>query len=109
MLTQDTSVTIKVLYPQGMAIKAIARELGISKNTVKKYLKNSSQTQYAQRPKRPSKLDPFKPYLNQRIESAAPDWIPATVLFDEILAQGYTGKIRILCSYLSALKPQQIS
>lgn len=99
-------MTIKVLHQQGMGIKAIARKLGISKNTVKKYLKDSSEPQYSKRPKRSSKLDSFKPYLNQRIQDAAPDWIPATVLFDEILALGYTGKIRILCSYLSPLKPQ---
>lgn len=99
-------MTIKVLHQQGMGIKAIARKLGISKNTVRKYLKVPSEPHYSERPKRPSKLDPFKPYLNQRIENAAPDWIPGSVLFDEILAQGYTGKIRILRSYLSELKPQ---
>lgn len=107
MLTQETSVTIKVLHKQGMGIKAIARELGISKNTVRKYLKKQGEPTYSSRPKRPSKLDPFKPYLNKRIEAAAPDWIPATVLFNEIVEQGYTGKIRILCGYVRQFKPQK--
>ena len=100
-------MTIRVLYKQGKPIKAIARELGVSKNTVKKYIRSSGASVYSPRTKRPSKLDPFKEYLQSRIQAAAPDWIPARVLFDEIVAQGYTGKIRILSSYVASLKPQK--
>jgi len=73
-------VTISILNKQGIPIKAIARELGISKNTVKQYLKQSGKPVYSTRPQRPSKWDPFKPYLKRRIEDAAPDWIPASVI-----------------------------
>ena len=100
-------MTISILNKQGLPIKAIARELGISKNTVKKYLKQSGKPVCSARPPRPSKLDRFKPYLKRRIEAAAPDWIPASVLFDEIIDHGYRGKIRILRSYLAQLKPQK--
>lgn len=100
-------MTIKVLHRQGKSIKAIARELGISKNTVKKHLKQEGKPVYSKRPKRPSKLDPFKTYLKQRIASAEPDWIPASVLFDEVVKQGYQGKIRILRTYVSQFKPQK--
>ena len=34
MLTQELSVEIHVLSRQGMSIKAIARQLGISRNTI---------------------------------------------------------------------------
>ena len=104
MLTQEMSVTIRILHKQGNSIKGIARELGISKNTVKKYLVKGDKPSYRTRPTRPSKLDPFKPYLQQRIRDAAPDWIPASVLFDEILELGYTGKVRILSAYLQPFK-----
>ena len=100
-------MTISILNRQGMPIKGIARELGISKNTVKKYLKEPGKPRYRSRPQRPSKLDPVKPYLKHRIQAAAPDWIPASVLFEEIVDQGYTGKIRILRSYLAQRKPQK--
>ncbi len=43
MLTQEMVVTIQVLKKRGQSIKAISREMGISRNTVKKYL-NSEDT-----------------------------------------------------------------
>ena len=106
MLTQELAVTIKVLKKQGMPTKAIARELGIARNTVKKYLNQDDwKPKYVRTSPRPSKLDPFKAYINQRIEDAKPDWIPAAVLFQEITELGYTGKIRILSSYIAQFKP----
>ena len=106
MLTQELAVTIKVLKKQGMPTKAIARELGIARNTVKKYLNQEDwKPKYVRTSPRPSKLDPFKAYINQRIEDAKPDWIPAAVLFQEIIELGYTGKIRILSSYIAQFKP----
>lgn len=105
MLTQEMVVTIQVLKKQGQSIKAISRELGISRNTVKKYLDSEDTTpQYQRTSYRPSKLDPFKDYIQQRIQSAAPDWIPAAVLYQEIVALGYQGKVRILSDYVSQFK-----
>lgn len=106
MLTQEMVVTIQVLKRQGQSIKAISRETGISRNTVKKYLNaESTVPQYQRNTNRVSKLDPYKPYLQQRIQSAAPDWIPATVLYREIVELGYPGKIRILSDHLAQFKP----
>jgi transposase len=46
------------------------------------------------------KLDPFMTYLQERVASAKPDWIPATVLIREIREQGYTGGISQLKVFL---------
>ncbi|WP_146100386.1 helix-turn-helix domain-containing protein, partial [Pseudomonas syringae group genomosp. 3] len=70
MLTQEQSVEIKVLARQGHGIKFIARELGISRNTVRKYLRKArSLPSDKVRPARPFKIDPFKDYLHERIEA----------------------------------------
>lgn len=107
MLTQEMAMTIQVLRKQGKSIEGIARDTGIARNTVRKYLQSQiTQPTYNRRVKRPSKLDPFKDYLHKRIADAAPDWIPAAVLYEEILELGYQGKIRILSSYLATLKPK---
>ena len=66
---------IKVLARQGHSIKAIARELGLSRNTVRKYLRDAGLPHYKPRPPRAYKLDPFKDYLQARAEAARPHWM----------------------------------
>lgn len=96
---------IKVLARQGHSIKTIARELGLSRNTVRKYLRHDAPLpHYRPRAPRPCKLDPFKAYLPQRIEAARPHWIPATVLLRELREQGYDGGISQLKAYLAPFK-----
>lgn len=43
MITFEISMEIKVLHKRGMSIRAIARELGISSNTVRSHLKAKSE------------------------------------------------------------------
>lgn len=97
---------IHVLHRQGMGIRAIAKELNVSRNTVRRYLREKAAIpKYSPRAARPSKLAPFTPYLRQRMEAARPDWIPATVLLREIQSQGYPGKAGILKNDLRQFKP----
>ena len=106
MLGTEGFVDIQVLKRQGKSIKGIARELGISRNTVRSYLRVDTAPVFKPRPSRASKLDPFKDYLQRRVAAAHPDWIPATVLFDEIKTSGFTGGITILRDYMASLKPK---
>ncbi len=109
MIPQEFFVEIHVLHRQGLSIRVIARKLSISRNTVKRYLRDPKQTpEYSQRAKRPSVLDPFKPYLLERIRAASPDWIPATVLFREIKARSYEGGKTTVRSFVSAQRPQKL-
>lgn len=105
MLTQENLVEIHVLNAQGHSIRAIAEQLGVSRNTVRKYLRDqAAEPIYPQRAPRPTKLDPFKSYLNERIAAAKPHWIPASVLLREIQAKGYTGGVSRLKEYLIQFK-----
>jgi transposase len=105
MLTQETLVEIHVLHRQGESIRAIAQKLGVSRNTVRRYLRDlSAVPTYPDRTQRVTKLDPYKDYLLARIEAAKPHWIPATVLLREIQDRGYAGGISRLKSYIADLK-----
>jgi transposase len=109
MLTKETFVDIHVRFAQGQKMRKIARELGLSRNTVKQHLLRQAMPAYANRqPTRISKLEPFKPYLIQRIEQAKPDWIPDTVLFDEVLQRGYQGGIAQLRRFVHPFRPVAI-
>lgn len=105
MLTQERFVTIHVLKHQGHSIRAIAKEVGVSRNTVRRYLRDmNAQPIYPQRPPRPTKLAPFESYIKARIDAAKPYWIPATVLLAEIADLGYTGAISQLKAYIRPFK-----
>jgi transposase len=41
MLTKEIFVDIKVLHKQGKSIRAIAKELDVSRNTVRKYIRGN--------------------------------------------------------------------
>lgn len=106
MINQEQLVEIHVLHQQGLSIRRIAMQLGISRNTVRSYLRNRSKVPvYTGRDARPTKLQPFHDYLESRIEAAKPYWIPATVLLGEIREQGYEGGITMLKEHIKAYKP----
>jgi transposase len=105
MLTQEQAVEIRVLARRGVGLREIARQMGCSRNTVRRYLRDTGAARYKQRTARGTKLDPFKEYLKRRVEAARPDWIPATVLLQEIRELGYSGGISQVKVHVSALKP----
>ena len=96
---------IKILQRQGVSIRRIARQMGVSRNTVRKCLRSQGEPGYAWRPARPGKLDPFKRYIEERIAAARPHWIPAPVIEREIRALGYQGSIRTLRYFLAERRP----
>ena len=107
MLSKEQHVEISVLVRQGLSIRAIARQMGCSRNTIRRHLKLQAQRQpivYGPRAERVGKLAPFEVFLRQRVDAARPHWIPAIVLLREIREQGYTGGYSILTSFLLTLK-----
>lgn len=107
MLTQEQAVEIKVMARRGMSIREMAKELGCARNTVRRYLRDEHAQQYKARAPRPTKLDPYKDFLGERVQAAHPHWIPAVVLWREIQELGYPGGITQLKEFLSTLKRKQ--
>jgi transposase len=105
MLTQEQAVEIRVLARRGVGLREIARQMGCSRNTVRRYLRDAGAARYRQRAARGTKLDPYKAYLQSRVEAARPDWIPATVLLQEIRELGYRGGISQVKVHIATLKP----
>lgn len=106
MLNDEEYMQVKILYKQGKSIREISKLMKMSRNTVRRQLRSEQKPNYKVRAKKVSKLAPFYEYLQERLDAAKPDWLPATVLFREIKELGYQGGLRILNSYLSSLKPK---
>jgi transposase len=103
MIYQEVVMEISSLFRQGYSKREIARSLGISKNTVKKYL-SGEETAFKPRSYK-SKLDPFRDYVEERIKSSSPHRLPATVLLREIQDMGYSGRYTILKDFLRQFYP----
>ena len=105
MITNEVYMEIEVLRKHGFSLRRIAVEVGCAVNTVRSHLSSGQKPKYERTKKRPSKLSPYEAYLRERQRSAHPQWIPATVLYREIAAQGYPGGISQLRSFLRRIKP----
>lgn len=109
MLLKEQWMQIHVLKAQGLSLREIARRLGVSRNTVTRYLAADDVPRYKQRDARPTKLDPFHDYIRERMQAAAPEWIAAPALLRELRARGYQGQLRSLQAFMHAHKPIQAS
>jgi transposase len=88
------------LHRQGVAIKEIARRMHMSKNTVKRLLKQREEPKYQRRTKR-TKVDPYKEKIkNWYLE----DGFIGTRIYEELQKIGYTGGINPVYRYLRELK-----
>jgi hypothetical protein len=87
-----------------LSIKEIARRTGHSRNTIRSALRSSEPPSYGPRPRRPSKLDPFKAQIHQLLR-ASEGKVPAQVIRERITGAGYRGGKTILDDYVRELRP----
>ena len=85
---------------KGKSAYRIAKENGISKNTVKKYLNNKELP--GRTHKRSSLLDPFKSQINQMM---ADGLFNCTVILESLKNEGYSGGKTIIKDYVQPFRP----
>ncbi|QZA32145.1 helix-turn-helix domain-containing protein [Hydrogenibacillus sp. N12] len=89
------------LHGEGRSIREIARILGISRNTVRRYLRATEVPKPAPRATRGSKLDPYKAFILQRVAEGVENCV---VLLRELRIQGYEGSYTILKEFVRPLR-----
>ena len=94
---------VRELYREGVSRKAIARRLGMSRNTVARLLASAEPPRYEREPAG-SQLDPFKGAVLEMLREDAS--VPATVIREHLQREGYGGGITILKDYLASVRPQ---
>jgi len=101
--TRERYEAVQALLAQGKGIKPIMRELGLAKETVRRFARAASAEDLLAkaRGRRPSVLDEFKPYLHQRWNAGCTNMLQ---LHAEIKAAGYPGSYSIVRNYLQPFR-----
>jgi transposase len=97
---------VHALLGTGRSMRQIARELGMKNSTVRKYAAATDPAELLVglvNRTRNSPLDPFKPYLHQRLAEGC---TKGAALHRELAALGYTGSYGAVRDYLQHRRPE---
>ena len=78
----------------------ISRRYGCDPRTVKRYYQGATPVRKSR--SKPSKLDPFKPLIEEKVELG----VTAIAIYKYLLKKGYEGKYTILKDYVKTLKSE---
>jgi transposase len=87
MLNLEGFMNIRDLKQQGWSVSAIADELHLDRQTVRKHLLDAPQPYKRENPAA-CKIDPYRPFLRERWEKGVHN---ARKLLDEVRGRGYDG------------------
>ncbi len=113
MLRSGIVNTIREMAVQGKPLRVIAKELGVSRNTVRKYVRRAAQSSSVpaeaqpSRSDRPSKLDPYKPQIERWVTQD--HLYSCETMFRRLQALGYAGRISILKDFVRPLRPPAVA
>ena len=94
---------IRDMREKGMSVSEIAKQLGIDRKTVRRYMNNEKVPRPSHR-KRKSKLDPVRPIIKMLIDKYN---LSAVRILEEIRRWGYTGSMTILKEYCKTLRKER--
>jgi transposase len=99
---------------QAQSMRKVARETGLSRNTIRKYCLDESPPQYErQKPQFSPKLNDYQAQLSQWFEDDLKrpkrERRNATKLFEQLIMEGYQGSYSPVCRWIKKLKSTQSS
>jgi transposase len=99
---EDWAEVHRLSHREGLSKAAIARRLGMSRNTVARLLELDGSPSYVRAPGG-SQLDPFAEAIAAMLDTDPK--APATVIREHLRALGYRGGISILKEHLARVRP----
>jgi transposase len=103
MLKWEEFLMLRELHEQGLSISEIAKETGYNRRTVRKYINSDTPPVAKKRLPKPSKLDDYKDYIAQRLNSYP---LTASRIYREIQEMGFTGKYTIVKDFVRKVRPK---
>ena len=107
MITQEVWMDLIALARQGYNFSQIGAFMGLDRRTVKKHLQGRQPPVY-QRPPRSSKLDPFRPLVEQWL-ARAPGLRATRIYYDLRTHYGFPGSYPIVQRLVRTLRPPRLS
>ena len=112
MRGRETRVLLRHYLEQGMSKAAVARQAGVSRRTVHRWIVSGQldrelddePVRYGPRRRRPSKLDPYKEIIEVRL-AEYPE-LSAVRLFEEVRAAGYRGGYGQVKRHVREVRPR---
>lgn len=103
MIPYEVSYMMRYFVNEGESVSRVAKRFGVSRQTVYNHRKRQDDAiSYGKpQPKRPSKLDPYKPYIEARLQEFD---LTATKLLQEIQSQGYPGRYSLVKRFVHQVK-----
>ena len=101
MISKEDFIVIKALKAKGHNISEIAKLMQLDRKTVRKRLDDEELLPATRKVHKPSKLEPYKPYITDFI-GKSDKRIPYSAILDDIKEMGYQGSGSILREFLTA-------
>lgn len=101
MLRSGEILDLREMYEQGLSISEMARRTGRDRKTIRKWVTSQGLPKKRKR-QVGSKLDPFKPFILERMQKGVTNAAKMLRLLQE---RGYTGKVRILRAFMAPYRP----
>jgi transposase len=90
---------VQMLWARGQSIRQIAQACGVSRHTVRNWLRAGTLPPDQRGYRGPGKIDPYVPYLQQRLAEGCTN---QSRLWREIRAQGFMGTRSLVAKWLNA-------
>lgn len=104
MIRSGMILMIREKALEGNSAYAIAKEIGLSKNTVKKYMMTTVAEDCNLSRSQPSKLDNYKDVIHLCMSAGI---FNCQTIFERICDQGYSGGITIVKDYVKPYRPSK--
>jgi transposase len=104
MISLEAWTTIRHLHAQGYSISAIARQLNLSRKTVRRALQSTHPPRYQRKPVENPQLVPFIPLMQQM---GSEQHLIGSRVLNEIRARGYAGSAAAFYRAWARLRPAQ--
>lgn len=102
------SVIRRWAFREGMPIREISRRTGLSRNTIRKYLRSDEKEPLYRVPERPSKLDPFAAKLSGWLKTEASrsrkQRRTARQMHTDLVLLGYDGSYGRVAAFIRSWK-----